>query len=56
MCSSDLSAEDAVVAASINAASVISHLDTQTGLLKRKELEARRVAIAKSLKVTHWDR
>ena len=50
------SAEDAVVAASINAASVISHLDTQTGLLKRKELEARRAPMAKSLKVTHWDR
>jgi ribokinase len=48
------SSEEAVRAAAANAASVIMHIDTQTGLLKRKELEARIAELAPSLKVRHW--
>jgi ribokinase len=48
------SAEHASIAASANAASVLGHIDTQTGLLQRTELE-RRVAVLRSeLKVTRW--
>ena len=49
-----VSAEDAVVAAATNAAAVIGHLDTQSGLLRRKELESRTAALRSSLKITHW--
>jgi ribokinase len=48
------SAEDAVLAASANAASVISYIDTQTGLLLRPELERRVVELKATLKVRHW--
>jgi ribokinase len=48
------SAADAVVAASANAASVIGHLDTQTGLLRHAALETRVAALMPPLKVSHW--
>ena len=48
------SSEDAVRAAAANAASVIMHIDTQTGLLRRTVLEARIAALAPALKVRHW--
>jgi ribokinase len=48
------SAEDAVLAASANAASVISWIDTQTGLLRRHELENQVTALKPTLKVRHW--
>jgi ribokinase len=48
------SAEDAVLAASANAASVISYIDTQTGLLRRRDIEARVTELKSTLKVRHW--
>jgi ribokinase len=48
------SAEDAAIAATTNAASVIGHLDTQTGLLRCAELRTRVAAVRESLKITHW--
>ena len=47
-------AEEAALNAATNAASVIMHLDTQTGLLRRGELEARAAGLRKTLKVRHW--
>jgi ribokinase len=49
-----LSAEDAVLAASANAASVISFIDTQTGLLRRSDIEGRTAELKSTLKVRHW--
>lgn len=49
-----VSAEDAAIAAAANAASVIGHLDTQTGLLRRKDLDTRVAALRDTLKLTHW--
>ena len=46
--------EDAAIAAAANAASVISHLDTQSGLLRRKELDARVADLRDVLKPRHW--
>ena len=46
--------EDAAVCAAVNAASVISYLDTQTGLLRRAELDARAADLRPSLKITRW--
>jgi ribokinase len=47
-------AEDALRAAAINAGSVVGHVDTQTGLLAREEID-RRLAEAKStLEVRIW--
>ena len=43
-----------VLAASLNAASVIAHLDTQTGLLRRDELETRIAAQAPKIKIRQW--
>lgn len=42
------------MAAVANAASVIEHLDTQTGLLRLKELETRVADYRKTLKLRHW--
>ena len=36
-----VSGETALKAATINAASVVSHVDTQTGLMTREDIEAR---------------
>ena len=46
--------QDAVIAAAANAASVISHLDTQSGLLRRTELEARVADLRGVLKLRQW--
>ena len=46
-------AEEVVLAAATNAASVISHLDTQTGLLGRTELQARIAEQREKLKLRH---
>lgn len=48
------SAEDAIIAAAINAASVIGHLDTQTGLLRQQDLDTRIATLGPSLKVMRW--
>jgi ribokinase len=44
----------ALKAASVNAASVVEHVDTQTGLLKRDALEARIKAAGDKLAVRGW--
>ena len=46
--------QEALQAAAINAASVVGHVDTQTGLLKREEIERRLAAAATSLPVRIW--
>ena len=46
--------QEALQAAAINAASVVGHVDTQTGLLKREEIERRVSAAAASLPVRVW--
>ena len=48
------SADEAAMAAAANAASVIEHLDTQTGLLRRTHLNARVTALRGSLKLRRW--
>lgn len=48
-------AEIAAIHAAVNAASVISHLDTQTGLLRRPDLEARAAASKARLDIRHWN-
>ena len=48
------SAETAAIAAAANAASVLGHIDTQTGLLRRKDLESRVATLRDGLKITHW--
>jgi ribokinase len=48
------SVEEAAVAAAANAASVITHLDTQMGLLRRGDLEARVAGLRATLKLGHW--
>ena len=50
------SAEDAVIAAAANAASVIGYLDTQSGLLRRQDVDARVATLRGTLKLTHWTR
>ena len=47
-------ADEAVTAAVTNAASVITHLDTQTGLLGRTDLETRVAELRGRLKIRHW--
>jgi ribokinase len=47
------SLEDALIAAAVNAASVVSHVDTQTGLLKRDAIDAR-VAGMPSDRIRRW--
>jgi len=49
------SVEDAIRGATCNAGSVVSHLDTQTGLLTRDRLAARVKRYEPKLKVTMWD-
>ena len=49
------STEDAVLAATINAASVTTHLDTQTGLLGRADLETRVAAMQDKLTLRQWN-
>ncbi len=51
---SSASAEDAIIATAINAASVIGHLDTQTGLLRQQDLDSRIATLGPSLKVMRW--
>ena len=46
--------EEAAMAAAANAASVIAHLDTQSGLLRRPELERRLAELRGTLKVRQW--
>ena len=48
------SVEEAVLAAATNAASVISHLDTQAGLLRKADLDARMAELRASLRLRHW--
>jgi ribokinase len=48
------SVEEAAIAAAINAASVIGHVDTQSGLLRRGDLVARVAALRDALMVTRW--
>jgi len=48
------SPEDALRAAAINAASVVGHIDTQTGLLSREELDRRLAAARETLTVRTW--
>lgn len=47
-------AQDALRAAAINAASVVGHVDTQTGLLRRDEMEKRLAAAEAKLPVRVW--
>lgn len=48
------SAEDAAIAAAANAASVLGYIDTQTGLLRRTELESRVAELRNTLTLTRW--
>jgi sugar/nucleoside kinase (ribokinase family) len=48
------SPEDALLAAAINAASVVTYADTQTGLLKRSELDQRFAEHASQSHVRRW--
>ena len=47
--------EDAIKAATCNAGSVVSHLDTQTGLLSREKLQQRVEEFAQHLIISKWD-
>ena len=47
--------ETAVLAAVTNAASVIGHIDTQSGLLRRDALEGRVTGLRGTLNVRHWE-
>ena len=47
--------EHALHAATVNAASVVSYVDTQTGLLPRAEIEKRVAARADEMPVQRWD-
>jgi ribokinase len=49
-----LAPENALRAASVNAASVVGHVDTQTGLLTRAELDKRVAVNEAALKVRIW--
>lgn len=46
--------ENALLLASINAASVVSFIDTQTGLLSRDELKRRCAKLESKTMITHW--
>jgi ribokinase len=46
--------DEALHAATVNAASVVGHVDTQTGLLPRAEVEARVRAKAKEMPIQRW--
>lgn len=45
---------DAMVYAAINAASVVGHADTQTGLLRRADLEQRRKQLCRTISTRSW--
>lgn len=47
-------AEEALRAAAVNAASVVGHVDTQTGLLSREEVDRRLAANQDALRVRIW--
>src|SRR5262249_40199021 len=47
--------EHALHAGTVNAASVVSYVDTQTGLLPRTEVEKRIAAHANEMPVRHWE-
>jgi ribokinase len=47
-------AQEALQAAVVNAASVVGHIDTQSGLLSSEELDKRLAAAKKQLKVRTW--
>lgn len=47
-------AADALRAATVNAASVLGHVDTQTGLLSRQELDNRLGEVGSALEVRRW--
>jgi ribokinase len=49
------SVEHAILAASANAASVVTRIDTQSGLLGRKELEERVAVLSGTLRLRHWN-
>jgi len=46
--------DTAMQLAAVNAASVVGHVDTQTGLLNAAEIEAKRSEYASRLAVRHW--
>jgi ribokinase len=46
--------DEALRAAAINAGSVVGHIDTQTGLLSREEIDKRLASTRKTLKVRTW--
>jgi sugar/nucleoside kinase (ribokinase family) len=46
--------EDALRAAAVNAASVVRHADTQTGLLSQEELSVEVIAHAEQIPVRTW--
>lgn len=48
------SPDQALHAATINAASVVSYVDTQTGLLRRQDLDARISAQSRELPIQRW--
>lgn len=45
---------EALQAAAINAAAVVSYVDTQSGLLPRAEIDRRRGQLAAALPIRHW--
>jgi ribokinase len=47
--------ETALRAASLNAASVVGHVDTQTGLLHKKDLDARLAAEGPRIQIHRWE-
>ena len=46
--------DEALRAATVNAASVVGHVDTQTGLLQRAEVEARVSARSREMPIRRW--
>jgi ribokinase len=48
------SAEEALRAAAINSASVVGHIDTQSGLLSLDEIDRRLAATKATLEVRRW--
>jgi len=49
------SVEDSLRAAAVNAAAVVSEVDTQSGLLNRVDLDARVLEVKFQLPVTTWN-
>lgn len=48
------SVDEAATAAAINSASVVTHLDTQTGLLRHEELASRIAKEREGMRLRHW--